>query len=120
MRDDLYRLRRISEIGHRLLDTLRDLGVDRAALSADYRLQWMVATPLFDIGEQANCLSEGFVREHPEQPWAAVAGLRHRLVHDYEGTNWDLVGSVIAEELGPLLDAVDGIVAEMEDGADAS
>lgn len=36
---------------------------------------------------------------HPDVPWAKISGLRHRLVHDYENTNWILICSVIFDIL---------------------
>ncbi len=28
---------------------------------------------------------------HNEIQWAMIAGLRHRLIHDDEGTNWNII-----------------------------
>jgi uncharacterized protein with HEPN domain len=28
-----------------------------------------------------------------------ISGLRHRLVHDYDGTNWNIIANVVFEEL---------------------
>ena len=45
MKTDRYRLERIAEMGNQLLDVVDDLGITEAALSNDYRLQWLVTTP---------------------------------------------------------------------------
>lgn len=114
IKTDLYRLKRIVETGRALLTVVEEEGVTQQRLESEIRVQWMVSTPLFDLGEQANCLSEEFVNEHTEIPWSGIAGMRHRLVHDYEGANWKIVGQVIFEELEPLLGQVEEIIATME------
>ena len=114
MKTDACRLGRIVELGERLLSTMDELRITRDSLSTDYRAQWLVSTPLFDIGEQVNCLSREITEAHPGQPWASIADLRHRLVHNYEGTNWEMVSSVLFEELKPFVEGVKGILAEMD------
>ena len=42
-----------------------------------------------------------------------VAGLRHRLVHDYDGINWTIIVEVVFSDLGPFVDAVREILAGM-------
>ena len=32
---------------------------------------------------------------HSEVPWAKISGLRHRLVHNYEDTNWNIISDII-------------------------
>ena len=32
-----------------------------------------------------------------------ISGLRHRLVHDYDGTNWSIISDVVFEELPQLI-----------------
>lgn len=115
MKTDAYRLQRISEMGHALLRVVHEDGITADSLSHDYRQQWLVTTPLFNIGEQANCLSPEFLDAHPDQPWSSIAGLRHRLVHHYEGTNWSLIADVISNELDSFVAEVDRILAEMHE-----
>ena len=114
MKTDSYRLERISEMGHALLGVIREDGITADSLSSDYRQQWLVTTPLFNIGEQVNCLSEEFIEAHPDQPWSSIAGLRHRLVHHYEGTNWNLIADVLLNELDSFIEQVD-IILESTD-----
>lgn len=99
MKTDRYRLKRIVAVGDQLLNviSLRDLTPE--TLLSDIQMQWMVTTPLYNIGEQANCISREFADAHPEVPFAQIAGLRHRLVHDYEGINWSIISSVLFDEL---------------------
>ena len=76
--------------------------IKKENLLADAPMQWMVATPLYNNGEHVYNLSDKYKEAHSEIQWAMIAGLRHRLVHDYDGTNWNIIVNVVFEEL-PLL-----------------
>ena len=64
------------------------------------------------IGEYTSHLSKELKALHPEIPWSKVAGLRHRLVHDYEGTNWHIVIRVIFENLPAFIKQVRTLLPE--------
>lgn len=51
-------------------------------------------------------------------PWKAVAGLRHRLVHDYDGTNCEIIAEVLFTEMGPFVQGVAGLIGKMQDNGD--
>lgn len=36
-----------------------------------------------------------------------IAGLRHRLVHDYEGTNWNIIVEVVFDEIPILIEKME-------------
>lgn len=72
-----------------------------------------LTTPLYNIGEQVYQLSPEFKASYPEQPWNMVAGLRHRLVHDYDGINWSIIVEVLFEDMEPFVTAVNAILAGM-------
>lgn len=107
MRDDQYRLRRISELGTQLSCVIAERGITRKDLLNNLETQWLVTTPLFNIGEQANRVSRQLVEQHPEIPWAEISGLRHRLTHDYEGTNWTMIAEVVFDELPAFIKQIE-------------
>ena len=111
MKSDAHRLERISAVGHQLLQVIGSRSITRDMLIRDLETQWLVTTPLYNIGEQANCLSLEFAESHPGVPWVQIAGLRHRLVHDYEGTNWNMIAAVVFDELAPFIERVDDLLA---------
>ena len=39
-----------------------------------------------------------------------ISGLRHRLVHDYDGTNWNIIADVVFDELPTLLNQLNSIL----------
>ena len=73
----------------------------------DTFFQWAVTTPLYNIGEQVYVLSPDFKTEHSDIPWGVVSGLRHRLVHDYEGINWSIIVEVVFDEMDDFVRSVE-------------
>ena len=73
-------------------------------------LQWLVTTPLYNIGEHVYNLSNAYKEAHDEIQWAMIAGLRHRLIHDYDGTNWNIIADVVFEELPVLIEQLEKLI----------
>ena len=69
-------------------------------------MQWLVTTPLYNIGEHVYNLSSEYKKAHDEIPWSMICGLRHRLVHDYDGTNWNIIADVVLKELPILIEQI--------------
>ncbi len=98
-RDALY-------VGH-MLDMARKAaerlgGRERTAYDADENLRLALTHLVQVIGEAARQVSADFRSAHPEVPWSAIIGMRHRIVHDYLNVDEDILWSTITEEL-PLL-----------------
>lgn len=81
-------------------------------IANDRFVQWAVTTPLYNIGEYASHLSKELQALRPGISWSKVAGLRHRLVHDYEGTNWSIVIQVIFEDYPSFIKQVKTLLPE--------
>ena len=107
---DNQRLKKIYENASKLDKYIKDNGVTRESLLEDYSLQWLVTTPLYNIGEQAYYISDEYKQEHTDIEWNMIAGLRHRLVHDYDGTNWSIIAEVVFEEIPVLLEKVKDLI----------
>ena len=54
------------------------------------------------IGEAVSKLPEDLKAQNPQIPWALIKGMRNRLVHEYFGTDLQLVWEVIKDELPTL------------------
>jgi uncharacterized protein with HEPN domain len=107
---DQQRVNKIYEYASKLTKYVRDNNITREALLTDFSLQWLVTTPLYNIGEHAYNLSAEYKAEHNDIPWTMISGLRHRLVHDYDGTNWNVIVEVVFEEIPVLVEQMKGLL----------
>lgn len=112
-KSDKERLKKIISTWDDLSRQMQQRGITPELLLEDEFSQWAVTTPLYNIGEQVYQLSSEFKAAYPEQPWNMVAGLRHRLVHDYDGINWTIIVEVVFTDMEPFVDAVRGILVGM-------
>lgn len=85
--------------------TRRDFDTDEAlALALTHLLQI--------IGEAARKTSKPFTDRHPEIPWKAIIGMRHKVVHDYLYVDQDLVWDVVTRDLEPLIARLAKLLSE--------
>lgn len=54
------------------------------------------------IGEAANRLGTLFHESHDEIEWQRIRGFRNRIVHHYFGIDYEIVWSIIKNDLGDL------------------
>lgn len=111
---DAQRIEKMRSTCEKLLSYISEQGVTREQVMEREPLRWTITTPLYNIGEHAYCLSDGFKALHPEVPWAKISGLRHRLVHDYENTNWSLICAIVYEVLPEFLQAIERIQEQIK------
>lgn len=96
---DEQRLKKILEYAERLQKYISEKNITKEQILREIELQWLVTTPLYNIGEHVYNLSKEYKSAHENVQWNMISGLRHRLVHDYDGTNWNIIVEVIFEEL---------------------
>jgi uncharacterized protein with HEPN domain len=102
----------------RLLDMLiaiRDAlemsaGIDRDEFIEDHMMQLALVKLIEIIGEAATHVSEVTRKGQPDIPWERIVGMRHRLVHDYRRIDYDIVWSVVKDELPRLLTLIEPLV----------
>ena len=107
---DQQRIRKIYEYAFKLQGYIEEKSITREDLLKDFSLQWLVTTPLYNIGEHVYYLSDEYKAAHDNIQWTMISGLRHRLVHDYDGTNWNIIVDVVFEELPVLLKQLDDLL----------
>ena len=112
-KSDKERLKKIITTWEDLQKQMKIHKITAEVLLEDEYSQWAVTTPLYNIGEQVYQLSPEFKQSHPEQPWNMVAGLRHRLVHDYDGINWSIIVEVVYEDMNPFVQSLKEILDTM-------
>lgn len=83
--------------------------VDRDMLYTEDNVTKVLMYDLIVLGEAANNISEAFANRHPEVEWADIAGLRHKLVHDYAGVNYDTLWNVVSKDIPALLPKIKAI-----------
>ncbi len=66
-------------------------GRTRPDLDDDLLFYYAVAKVVELIGEAAWNVSDATKSENPEIEWGRMAGMRHRLVHDFQGINRDIL-----------------------------
>ncbi|MBD5554200.1 MAG: DUF86 domain-containing protein [Roseburia sp.] len=96
---DEQRIKKIYENAVKLYEHIASNNIKKDDLLTDVPLQWLVTTPLYNIGEHVYNLSNEYKQAHSEIQWTMISGLRHRLVHDYDGTNWNIIADVVFEEI---------------------
>ena len=107
---DKERLKKIIKIWETLQKQMEEHHITREILLNDEFSQWAVTTPLYNIGEQVYTLSSDFKKEHSDIPWSLVSGLRHRLVHDYEGINWSIIVEVVFDEMDDFVNSIEKLI----------
>jgi len=82
-------------------------GVSREHFYANEDLQIILMHHIRIVGEAASKVSAAVREQHPEIPWAEVAGMRHRIVHNYYEINTAILWTVASERLPDLIAALE-------------
>lgn len=89
-------------------------GMDQAAFLIDLKTQSAVLHQLLTLGEAVKRLSQGFRVSHPEIPWALVAGMRDRLIHQYDAVDLDEVWRTAQRDIPELLRVIEPLLQREE------
>lgn len=109
-KSDNERIKKIIDIWSSLQLQIKEHSITKENLLNDEFLQWAVTTPLYNIGEQVYKISDDTKKQYPDIIWSIVAGLRHILVHDYEGINWSIIVEVIFDEMDDFVNSIKQII----------
>jgi|SRR6185295_1324988 len=94
-------------LGHMLDVSLQAVakvrGKSRQEFDKDEDLRLAVAHLIQMIGEAARRVSPETRERYPLIPWTDIVGMRHKLVHDYMDIDFDVVWSVVTDDLPPLV-----------------
>jgi uncharacterized protein with HEPN domain len=77
--------------------------IAREEFDRDENLRLALAHLLQTIGEAARRVSRELQAQHSEIPWAAIIGMRHKVVHDYMGIDEDVVWRTARGSAAPRL-----------------
>jgi len=85
----------------------------RADLDAEPFLWLGLVKCLEVIGEAASRITAERRQRYPEVDWRRVVGTRHRLVHDYDQINYDIVWDTANSSLPALVPTLERMLAEL-------
>ena len=78
-------------------------GKEKAAFLDDELTQSAVLHQILILGEAAKRLSADFRALHPDVPWSDMAGMRDKLIHEYEAVDVEEVWSTATRDIPELL-----------------
>lgn len=110
IKSDIERIKKIIITWNSLQKQIMEHNITKELLLEDEFSQWAVTTPLYNIGEQVYKISLELKKGYPNIPWNVVSGLRHRLVHDYDGINWSIIVDVIFDEMDGFINSIKKII----------
>ena len=67
------------------------------------------------IGEASIRIDEDFKLENPQIEWKKLKGFRNRIVHEYFGIDYEIIWSILANELEELIFQLDEILKNGEE-----
>jgi uncharacterized protein with HEPN domain len=70
-------------------------GLSRQDFERNKTVRHAVVRCIEVIGEATKRISPAFRAAHPEIPWQAMAGMRDRLIHEYDRVDLDVVWNVV-------------------------
>lgn len=86
-------------------------GMDYEKFTADEKTIDAVVRNFEIIGEAANRIDDDFKEVHPELDWNHLRGFRNRIVHDYFGIDYEIVWSIITQDLPGYKEAISSLCA---------
>jgi uncharacterized protein with HEPN domain len=90
VRHILGAIKRIIEVGE---DLSRDQSRQNEAKTESILFNLMI------MGEAANNISHEFASKNPEIDWKGIAGVRHKVVHDYADIDYDTIWDILKNEI---------------------
>ena len=92
-----------SRVRH-MLDALAQIAKLRKGLSRE-QLRWhegvteRILFNLMILGEAANNITREFAAKNPDVDWKGLAGVRHKIVHDYADIDFDTIWDILQNDI---------------------
>ncbi|MBI3302044.1 MAG: DUF86 domain-containing protein [Deltaproteobacteria bacterium] len=78
-------------------------GMNKIAFLEDPKTQSAILHQLLILGEAAKRLSTEFRTQHKRIPWKKIAGMRDKLIHEYEDVDLDAVWKTARSDIPHLI-----------------
>lgn len=111
LNDDQVRLQHIIDSTREALEYMEN--IDRSAFEGNRLLQRGLVRCIEVIEEASARLSQSLRDANPHIPWAAMIGMRNRIIHAYFDIDSDLVFKTATEDLPVLLPEVESILQDL-------
>lgn len=109
---DKQTIRDISRACRLILQFQQD--TDKTAFLNNVEKQSAILYQFTILGEAVKRLSLDFRVQHSEIPWSSIAGMRDKLIHDYDGVNLERVWRTAEENIPVLLAMIEALPAQEE------
>jgi uncharacterized protein with HEPN domain len=86
------------------------IGFSQGDFEADRKTQSAVLYQLAIIGEAVKRLSPEFRSQYPEIPWRAIAGMRDKVIHDYEGVDVSRIWLTLQSSIPDMLQTIEPLL----------
>jgi len=100
-RDNILLLQDMMESSNKILSYTK--GFDLNKFLSDDKTADAVVRNFEIIGEAANRIDPDFKLENPQIDWRKLRGFRNRIVHDYFGIDYNIVWSIIENDIDELI-----------------
>ena len=110
VKDDLYRV----EMIHFYIESILKFskGKTYTNFKHDEQLNFAIVFAIGQIGEEANKLTTEFCMKHAHIPWKEIIAMRHKIVHDYQGMNMDIIWETVQHDIPELLEQCHQLLKE--------
>ncbi|MAS32456.1 MAG: hypothetical protein CL610_00530 [Anaerolineaceae bacterium] len=115
--DNITRLRHILEACQKIMAFTDN--ESRDSLEADEKLQLSLVRLVEIIGEAASRTSHDFRQKYDQIPWAAIIGMRNRLVHAYFDVDLDVVWDTVIIAIPELYNQVQAVLVQEDESNDS-
>ena len=95
-RDD-SRVRHMLDAMERIAELSR--GLKREQLRRHEGTTEMILFNLMVLGEAANNITREFATKNPDVDWKGLAGVRHKIVHDYADIDYDTIWDILRNDI---------------------
>lgn len=109
-REDRVRLQHMLDAARKAHALIAGRG--REDLDTDEKLSLALQRLIEIIGEAAKNVTAETRSQAADIPWRKSAGMRDRLIHAYFDVNLDILWNTVADELPPVVSALEALLAE--------
>lgn len=110
MSRDETNLRDILQAAKQVMEFTRDM--ESESFLNDRKTQSAVLHELMVVGEAVKRLSEDFRAEHPQVPWKQMAGMRDKLIHNYNDVDLDEVWATASKDIPALIALIEPLTSQ--------